>query len=70
MDKYKLEYFMNTNNISKDELCKAMKISKSAFFRKCNGQSEFTRNEIERIASILGLSGEDILSIFFAKQVS
>lgn len=70
LDRYKLEYYMNSKNINKDSICEAIGISKSAFFRKCNGRSEFTRYEIDRIAEVLELSGDDILSIFFADKVS
>lgn len=70
MDKYKLEYHMKIKGITRKELCKALNISDTAFYRKCNGDSEFTRDEIARIAEILELSGKDILSIFFVEKVS
>lgn len=70
MDKYKLEYFMKLKNISKDDLCKAIGISKTAFYRKCRGVSDFTREEILDIAKLLDLSGQDILDIFFTLKVS
>ena len=46
MDKYKLEYEMKKRKISQEELCKKIHISRSAFYRKCNGLSEFTQSEI------------------------
>ena len=70
MDKYKLEYFINSKNMDKKSLCAALGLSSSAFYRKCRGVTEFTRSEIIEIANILELSGEDILSIFFTKEVS
>lgn len=70
MDKYKLEYYMKLKGKSKKELCEAIDISEAAFYRKCNGGSEFTRDEIIKIAETLELSGDDILSIFFAEKVS
>lgn len=70
MDKYKLEYHIKNKNMTRESLCEAINVSKTAFYRKCNGHSEFTRDEIERIAEVLDLSGEDILSIFFTEKVS
>lgn len=70
MDKYKLEYFIKNKNMDKKTLCGILNMSVSAFYRKCNGVTEFTREEIAKIAEILELSGEDILSIFFAEKVS
>lgn len=70
MDKYKLEYFIKNKNMDKKTLCDILGMSVSAFYRKCNGKTEFTRDEIVKIAEILELSGEDILSIFFTQKVS
>lgn len=55
MDKYKLEYEMKKRKISQEELCKKIHISRSAFYRKCNGLSEFTQSEIQAIIDFLEL---------------
>ena len=68
MDKYKLEYEMKNRKISQEELCKKIHISRSAFYRKCNGLSEFTQSEIQAIIDYLGL--ESPMGIFFAEKVS
>ena len=68
MDKYKLEYEMKKRKISQEELCKKIHISRSAFYRKCNGLSEFTQSEIQAIIDYLGL--ESPMGIFFAEKVS
>lgn len=68
MDKYKLEYEMKKRKISQEELCKKIHISRSAFYRKCNGLSEFTQGEIQAIIDFLGL--ESPMGIFFAEKVS
>lgn len=68
MDSAKLFDAMRKAKISKSELCKRTGISRSAFYRKCNGISEFTLSEISDIMGILNLkSAEDI---FFSKKVS
>lgn len=68
MDKYKLEYEMKTKGVTIEKLCNDLKISRSAFYRKCNGQSEFTQGEIQRIVDYLGLASP--MGIFFAEKVS
>lgn len=68
MDKYKLEYEMRRRGITKNKLCEDLHISRSAFFRKLNGKSEFTQGEIERIVKYLNL--ESPMGIFFAENVS
>lgn len=40
-------------------------MSKSAFYNKKNGNSDFTRNEIQVISKALGLNNDDVLAIFF-----
>lgn len=63
MDAIRLEYEMHRKDISKGEMCKRLGISRSAFYRKCNGLSEFTQSEIQKIAIILDL--KDLTPIFF-----
>lgn len=50
--------------------CKEAEFSKTSFYRKIEGVSEFTRKEIERIVSILQLCTDEIMAIFFTKKVS
>jgi len=59
---------MEMNQVSVEELCDFIGISKSAFYKKINGKSEFTRGEIEKICQRLNLSSP--VDIFFAEKVS
>lgn len=68
MDKYRLEYEMKRRNVTQEKLCKALKISRSAFYRKCNGLSEFTQGEIQGIVDYLQLDSP--MGIFFKEKVS
>lgn len=71
MNKLKLEYEMKMKGITAVEMCKLLKISRSAFYRKCSGKTEFTRKEIEQIIEILGISKSEALEeIFFDEKVS
>jgi len=66
MDRWKLEYEIKKRGITIDKFCKDLKISKSAYYRKCKGISEFTQSEIERIINYLGLDSP--MGIFFADK--
>ena len=68
MDKALLEYEMKKRGVTIEEMCKIIGISRSAFYRKCNGTSEFTQSEIQTIVDHLNL--ESPMGIFFAHQVS
>ena len=68
MDKYRLEYEMKKREINQEKLCKERNMSRSAFYRKCNGLSEFTQSEIQAIIDVLGI--ESPMGIFFAEKVS
>lgn len=68
MDKAKLEYEMAKKNRSIADMCAMLGISRSAFYRKCNGISEFTQSEIQKIVDYLEL--DTPVGIFFAGKVS
>lgn len=63
MDKNLLEYEMNKRNVTIKMMCEKLGISRSAFYRKCNGITEFTLGEIQAIIDYLSLSSPD--GIFF-----
>lgn len=63
MDKALLEYEMNKRNVTIAEMCNALGISRSAFYRKCIGKSEFTQSEIQTIVDYLKLDSP--VGIFF-----
>ena len=64
MNKALLEYKMKENGKSISDMCEMLEISRSAFYRKCNGKSEFTHSEICKIVEYLKL--ESPVDIFFA----
>lgn len=55
---------------SPDMLCAAMGISRSAWFRKTTGISEFTQSEISVMRKELNLNDHDTARIFFDPEVS
>ncbi len=64
MDKALLEYEMNKRDVTIGEMCNVLGISRSAFYRKCIGQSEFTQSEIQTIVDYLKLDSP--VGIFFS----
>lgn len=68
MDKNKLMYEMAKRHITIQEMCRRLSMSRSAFYRKCNGISEFTQGEIQNMVDILELDSP--VGIFFAEKVS
>lgn len=63
MNKNLLIYEMNKKQISIKMMCEKLKISRSAFYRKCNGISEFTQSEIQTVVDFLKLDSP--VGIFF-----
>lgn len=70
MNKNRLEFEMKERGISVRKLCAAIGISRSAYYRKCNGRSEFTLAEIKAIIDFLNLERTTAACIFFADNVS
>ena len=68
MDKFRLKAEIQRKGYTQDEFCELIGISRSAFYRKCNGISEFTQGEIEKILLCLDLKTP--MGIFFAEKVS
>lgn len=64
MNKALLEYKMRVNGKSIADMCEMLGISRSAFYRKCTGKSEFTQSEIQKIVVFLHLDSP--VEIFFA----
>lgn len=68
MNKQALLAAMKEKGVSITEMYRTLKLSRSAFYRKCNGISEFTLKEITQIMEILGI--RDPSGIFFNEKVS
>ena len=64
MNRALLEYEMKKNGYTAEKLCNEIGISVSAFYKKCNGKSEFKQGEIAKIVTALKLGTP--VDIFFA----
>lgn len=70
MDCNELKAQMVRKGFNVDFIAVKIGISRSAFYRKLNGSSEFDREEISKISELLELQPKDVYNIFFAKEVS
>lgn len=68
MDKLLLEYTIKSKGYSIEDYCKALGISRSAYYRKVRGVSDFTQEEIQKSIDFLEL--ESPVPIFFTTKVS
>lgn len=68
MNQAKLTARMQQCNVTKKEAQQRLGLSRSAFYRKCNGKSEFTLAEIRLLMDLLDLESAD--EIFFDRKVS
>lgn len=68
MNKHRLYYEMAMRNIKVKELCEAIGMSRSSFYRKVNGYTEFTQGDIQAILDYLHL--DTAMGIFFDQEVS
>lgn len=57
---------MAENEKTTREVAAAIGVNEATLYRKINGKSDFTRNEIQLIRQCLGLNAEEVENIFFA----
>lgn len=65
MNKNLLKAKMLESGVDVKTLCAACNVSHAAFYRKMNGNSEFTQHEIGKIIELLHLDMETARRIFF-----
>ena len=68
MDILKLEYEVKKRGYTINDFIKIIGLSKSAYYRKRTGITEFTLGEVQKIIDTLGL--ESPMGIFFTGEVS
>lgn len=70
MNKEGLVDAIKNSGLKMEFVAKKGGMSRTAFWRKMNGVSEFTLSEIQTLAQLLNLSPEQIHYIFFYQKVS
>ena len=66
----KLRDKMSSSRKTIEALAVYLGINMSTFYRKINGESDFTRNEIMLITSFLNLTADEVFAIFFANELA
>lgn len=66
MDRFKLEYEMKRRGVTVQKMCDHLHMSRTAFYRKTHGISEFTLSEIRAIVEYLNLDSP--MGVFFSSQ--
>ena len=70
MNKRELKAQMVRKDKTVDQLCTALRISRSAWFRKISGVTEFTQGEIAGLRLELDLDDHQTAEIFFSPEMS
>lgn len=77
MNRNELRAEITRQGISVGDFCRMAEIAQSTYHRKMQDPEsttekipEFTQGEISRIRTVLRLSDEDVIRIFFAPEVS
>lgn len=70
MNKEGLKKKLEEKGMNIKGLCKLARINATTMWRKINGETEFNRDEMERISKALNLTREEMLDIFFEEEVA
>lgn len=70
IDKPLLKYEMDKKGFNQTTLAEKMDLNKKTLNNKINGVSEFDRDEILQIQTILELSNRVMMDIFFNKKLA
>ncbi len=70
MNKRELKAQMIRKDKTVNQLCTALGISRTAWFRKVGGESQFTQGEIAGLRFELDLDDHQTAAIFFSEEVS
>ena len=65
-----LRYYLSRAGHTLTDLAKQLNINPSTLSRKMGGETDFTRSEIVEIKNYLGLSLEEVSSIFFTENLA
>lgn len=66
-DKNKFKYSVMVKGKNLREVASVLNISNVTLWRKMNGESEFSREEIQTIKNMLNLTQDEAFEIFFAE---
>ena len=70
MNTIELKVQMTRKQKTAEQLCAALGISRTAWYRKTIGESQFTQGEISGLRRELELDDQQVITIFFVGDVS
>ena len=65
MDEKKLKELIKRKGVKKKYIAEALGITPKGFCNKLNARTQFYPSEITLMAKLLGMSGQEVLDIFF-----
>ena len=70
MNTIELKVQMTRKQKTAEQLCAAIGISRTAWYRKTTGESQFNQSEIRGLRKELELDDQQVMAIFFDDEVS
>lgn len=70
MNTIELKVQMTRKQKTAEQLCATLGISKTAWYRKIGGDSQFTQGEINGLRRELELNDQQVIAIFFDDEVA
>lgn len=64
-----LKYLMEQKGVTKKELAAAIGVQYNAICSRLAGKIEFKRNEMRTIISLLNLTDEQVMDVFFKETI-
>lgn len=69
-DAFKFKAKVVENRKTLESVAREMGVNYSTLYKKMYGISDFTREEIQKLKSILNMSADDVTSIFFCDELA
>jgi predicted transcriptional regulator len=66
LDKQKLRASVVLAGLTMEDVAKSLNINVATLYRKMNGESDFTRGEVQTLRTVLKIDAETAEAIFFA----
>jgi hypothetical protein len=69
-DKNLFKFHVNKSNVTMESIANKIGINAATLYRKINGESDFTRGEIQIIRMLLNLTADEADRIFFTEELA
>ena len=68
VDTVRLKELVDESGLRKSFICEKLGITRSGYFKKETGKSDFTASEIKVLKGLLKLSNKDVADIFLTEK--